>query len=335
MKRFFKRSFISMVALGISTTYAMPTYMPSNYFIGLEALDLRPMNGDLDVYRTVFTPPSPSTADIRTHAFSTDFNWAWRLFAGFRIGDNDLTLSWLRWRAGESLDANFDTGAASAVRYLSIGEFTPDFSSVDAHVDFDLDEVYGVWGYNINFNNPWSMRFAGGIEYARLDSDLSVAGFTGSASTFGNAESTSHFQGWGPRGEFDLTYHFPRNFMIFANTNAALLVSKRTVDFNDRVLVNIGDDVILTFLDDVSYVNRRVVVPKFGMRLGIGYTFPCGQIGGEGSGSMTLTAGWQVESYIHAIERLAYDFSDELRVDATKVSNFGDHGLFLGITYNS
>jgi hypothetical protein len=134
-------------------------------------------------------------------------------------------------------------------------------------------------------------------------------------------------KGWGPRAEFDATYHLGYNFALFANTNAALLVADRDVNVD---WYSDGD-----FNGEYSFSGRKVVVPKLGMRLGASYTYDFGQSGAEGAvggSALTFAAGWQVESYIHAIERYD-DWQGDL--PSTKVSNFSDHGLFLGLTYSS
>lgn len=340
MKSYFKRSAIGLAVFSMTgSIFAMAG------FIGVEGLDLRPQNGDLDVVRTAFTSGSPAVTHFNTNGISTDYNWDWRIFAGVRMGDDDLTISWLRLRASDSLD-DFVGPAGASIRYLGTGSLSSTTYTVGTgDVNFHLDEVYGVWGHTVHFNNPWSVRFAAGLEYAHLESDLTTLGVNASvANAFGSAASDSDLKGWGPRAELDLMYQLPSNFMVFANSNAALLVSRREVEFS-RNFVTSGSTSATGFPEFEDYTTRHVVIPKFGMRLGIGYSFPFGQIGGEGmAGAITLTAGWQVESYIHAIERRGWDYSigtsggDTVILggnDETKVSNFGDQGLFLGVTFSS
>ncbi|VVC75135.1 hypothetical protein AQUSIP_04120 [Aquicella siphonis] len=349
MKSFFKKSAISLLVVGMSgASYAA---MPSNnamwsphmtgWFIGVDALDLRPENGDLD-YVTLF--PATSNGSFYTRAISTDHDWSWRLYGGIKFTDNDdITLSWLRMRTSDS-DSVAPIGAINNETY-SVPRWLPGtyWENVSAKVKFDLDEAYAVWGHTINFNNPWSVRYAAGIEYARLNSDFSVSGddFNGSYDTLAY-KAKSRLNGWGPRAEFDMTYHLPYGFALFANTNAALLVSTRKLS-----LEGYSSDYESYYLLNSYYSNRHVVVPKLGMRLGASYTYMFGQAGGEGApcSSLTIDAGWQVDSYIHAIERPNGDYSSVSTlvqptsgysgVGATKTSNFGDQGFFLGLKYSS
>jgi hypothetical protein len=348
MKSFFKRSAISLIVLGMtSSSYAAYTHNNnamwspnmSGWFIGVEGLDLRPMNGDLD-YVSFF--PTSVTSPFSVNAISTDHDWSWRFYGGIKFGDNDdITLSWMRMRDNDKDNSNIFSGATVSPRWF----FTNDWDVVQGKVDFDLDAVYGVWGHTINFNNPWSVRYAAGFEYAKLDSDMTVLseefdstdgliGFTGH----------SHLKGFGPRVEFDMTYHLPSNFALFANANAALLVSTRKISLNAQDLN--GEDGLDLF--NINYSTRHVVVPKFGARLGVCYTAMFGQAGAEGVGgtALSIDAGWQVESYIHAIERPGEGFFGGLFGDtavtqsassftSTKTSNFGDSGFFIGLKLSS
>jgi len=349
MKSFFKISAISMVVLGMTgSAYAtMSNQNTANntawsphltgVFLGVDGLDLQPRNGDLD-YVTVF--PGSSGGSIFVQNISPSYNWNWRVYGGIKFIENDdITLSWMQMRTSENSSVS---PAIQGVPSFSVPRWfiSDDWQSVSSHVTFDLDDYYGVFGHTVNFNNPWSVRFAGGIEYAKVDSNLTVQerepflsdnrifGFTGD----------SDFKGTGPRVETDLTYHLPYNFALFADANAALLIGRRDISLN-----TLNDGTFNAF-PSTNYSTRHVVVPKLGMRLGVSYSYIFGQVGGEGCRSTTLTvdAGWQGESYIHAIERPDNNIGES--VDAimlsapahtvfatTKTSNFSDQGWFVGV----
>ncbi|MBX3709875.1 MAG: hypothetical protein KF702_09050 [Gammaproteobacteria bacterium] len=355
MKSIFKRSAISLIVLGmVGSTYAAApgnntTWSPrlTGVFIGIDALDLRPMNGDLD-YITV-SPTSPS-GSFYTRAISTDYDWSWRLYGGIKFTDNDdITLSWMRMRASDKDSVGTNSGATVFPRWGYPGSW----DTVSSKAKFDLDQVYGVWGHTINFNNPWSIRYAVGIEYAKLDSDMSVSSeaydyydnnsqVQSEGGTLGTI-TESRLRGWGPRVEFDMTYHLPYNFALFGDANASLLVSTRKIS-QVWDIYEYDSEFGSEWREYSSHFStRHVVVPRFGMRLGASYTAVFGQAGAEGGSCTTLTidAGWQVESYIHAIERLDGIVVGSARAAAldkssyfapfTKSSNFGDQGFFLGV----
>lgn len=348
MKSFFKKSAISIVVIGMagSVCAAKPSNASSNsswcpqvsgVFLGVEGLDLRPQNGDLD-YVTVI--PTVFNGSFQTDAVSTSYHWGWRVYGGIKVTqDDDLTLSWMQLNTSQSDSVGLDgTTQFAAPRYLSQFTFI-NWTNINGHVTFDLDDAYAVWGHTINFNNPWSVRFAGGVEWAKIKSDLTVTADTNSPAPFGPGvigyEANSRTRGFGPRAEFDMTYHLPYGFALFGNVNGALLVSTRDISLD---ITNTTQP----FLDTPSsnFSDRHVVIPKFGARLGVSYAYTWGQAGGEGCRSTTLMvdAGWQAESFVHAIERpdenasaiaLTQSFSGQF--NTTKTSNFSDSGLFLGI----
>lgn len=348
MKSFFRKSIISMFVMGLAgpSLAAHSQYQNSNmmwsphytgFFIGVDGLYLKPENGDLD-YVTLF--PTSANGSFYTQNVSTDYKWSWRVYGGIKFTDNDdITLSWLRMRATDTDSVGMPTISNSQPRWQN----TRSWDNASGHVTFDLDDAYLVWGHTVNFNNPWSVRYAAGLEWAKLNSDFTITGQDLGTDFDGTGfVADSHFRGFGPRVELGMTYHVPcTNFGLFANANAALLVSTRKVS----QVANEG----VVDPDDIGYNSsyfstRHVVVPKFGSRLGVSYTFIFGQAGGEGCVSaLTVDAGWQVESYVHAIERPeSTGFSVETLRElssgtfaTTKVSNFGDQGLFVGVNYST
>lgn len=348
MKTFFKRSAISVIVIGMASSAFAASPQPANdsfspaftgVFIGVEGLYLRPQNGDLD-YVTV--SPAAVGQAIQTHNISPDYSWDWRVYGGIKFTDNDdITASWMSMRNSETDHFLADGSVNSNPRWLYNG----DWQNVAGKVNFDLDDAYLVWGHTVNFNNPWSVRFGVGVEYAKLDSDLTVSAWDPVVEdAFVGFTSESNLKGIGPRAEVDLTYHLPYGFALYGKANVAALVSEREVNLTPTLATYDGDDYY-----GHDYSDRRVVVPKVGMRLGASYSYTFGQAGGEGpcrTTTLTLDAGWQVESYIHAIERVEDSTisssilgmqSDQITVGQsdTKTSNFGNQGLFVGLKVSS
>ena len=191
-------------------------------------------------------------------------------------------------------------------------------------------------GHTINFNNPWSL-FAAGFEHAKLNSDMTVNGTNSSFAAIGFT-ADSHLNGWGPRVELNMTYHLPYNFALFADANAALLVSTRKISQFGNFGSTTSEEITL---NSSYFSTRHVVIPHFGERLGASYTWIFGQAGGEGCSlsALTIDAGWQVDSYVHAIERPIVSFgsfgNSSSGFASTKTSNFGDQGFFIGLQYSS
>lgn len=354
MRSFFKRSAISLAVLGMTGSVYANAFIDNNsswspqlsgVFIGVEGLDLRPMNGDLD-YVTLF-PTSPGNA-FNTQSIHTSYDWGWRAYGGIRFTDNDdITVSWMQLHTSnsDSIARTFTTPVS-----LFSGFSTPRWFEVDpwenvyGRVTFNLNDAYAVWGHTVNFNNPWTLRLAGGVEFANIRSNMRVTENAPSLSvaTIGFA-SNSSLNSIGPRIEMDATYHLPKGFALFANVNGALLVGNRDISLNP---INENDEGILSeALPFFDYTNRHVVVPKAGLRLGASYSYVWGQVGAEGvvcsTTSLTVDVGWQAESYVHAIERPTDEFSESSPVlalqsgassiSSTKTSNFSNNGFFVGI----
>lgn len=331
MKSLFKKSAISLLVMGMAGALHAhgavannnATWWPqyAGWFIGAEGLDLRPMNGDQD-YVTTF--PTATNSYFSNYATSPDYQWSWRVYGGIKLtGNEDVVFSWTSMRASDKDSTGISDIGVASPRFLS----SQSWDTVSGKVSFDLDDAYGVWGHTINFNNPWSIRFGAGLDYVNLNSDMTVG-----AQDFDDVEIgtqsvkvDSRLSGIGPRLEFDMTYHLPYNIGVFANTNAALFVSTRKVSADSFASnVDISEP-------DYSFSTRNVVIPKLGMKLGVNYTWIFAQQGPCGS-ALTLDAGWQFDSYIHAIERPEFTLNSEEFI-TTKTSNFGDQGWFLGAKY--
>jgi hypothetical protein len=356
MKSFFKKTAVSMIVLGMAgssyaamSSTANTSWSPhmKGWFIGIDALDLQPRNDDLD-FVTVF--PNTSTGAVNTKAISPDYDWGFRLFGGIKFGDNDdLTLGWTRFHTNDS--SSISDPAGSTPGSLGVSQprwlFSDNWKNINAKVNFDLDDVWLVMGHTINFNNPWSVRFAGGLEYAKLDSDMQVQatyGFleNGVFETYG-FENTLDLKGIGPRVEGNAVYHLPYNFALFMDANAALLISRRDIALNTLNSAGISD-----VFPSVTFSTRHVVVPHLGMRIGGNWSYYFGQAGGEGTCNVvTLEAGWQADTYIDAIERVNGSSSNSIATrlaqqraffssnTTTKVTNYSNQGLFLGVNFSS
>jgi hypothetical protein len=258
---------------------------------------------------------------------SPGYQWSWRVYGGIKLSDkDDILLSWTSMRADSknsiavANDSNGDSSGATP-RFL----FPSGWNTVGGKVDFNLDDVYGVWGHTIHFNNPWSIRFGAGLDYVNLDSDMKVGAevFDNSSIGIQSVKADSHLNGIGPRLEFDMTYHLPYSIAVFANTNAALFVGTRKI--SAKSYASNPATAVPTF----SFSTSHVVIPKLGLRLGASYDWIFDQVGACGS-VLTVDAGWQFDSYIHAIERPALDNA----FITTKTSNFGDQGVFLGAKFS-
>jgi hypothetical protein len=355
MDTFFKKFTTALLMMGIASTACAAAgnansagiFRVNGVFFGVDALSLQPRNDDLD-YVTVF--PDTSTGSVSTKAIPTSYDWGFNLFAGIKFGNNnDLTLDWWRLHTNDSSSIPNQTESLVSMlvwqtqpRWL----FTDTWQDINAKVDFKLDDVSLVLGHTVNFNNPWSLRFGGGLEYAQLDSDMQVLATYVVPSAFGSTygfESENDFKGIGPRVESNLIYHLPYNFALFVDGDAALLIGRRDLGF-DSLRTQGGASTVNGF-PSINFTTPHIVVPHLGMRIGVSYSYYFSQAGGDYSCNVLgLEAGWQADTFINAIERVEQNTVSELpqlvggissSSVTTKVSSFSDQGLFFGVNFSS
>lgn len=301
MTSIFKKSAIAIALCGIaSTSYAD---LITGFFGGIEGGYLQARNGDL-TYLNI--PPQNVGGVITSLSLPTNNQqWAYRLFGGVIFcGGDDITFSYLRFHTNDF------------ARYENVGEqlflsprwLTPalvGWDQVISHVTFNLDDYYGVFGHTMQLAEPWRLRVGFGLEYARLDSDMFVKAHSTIVFPFRQflgytAENGD--RGIGPRLEVNIAYALPYSLGVFAKSNAALLISHRNIDLDT-------EDPLFGVFPSFHFKQRTVAIPKFGMKVGAGYYFTYAPVGAEGaalavpSTTFGLEAGWEAETFVHAIER--------------------------------
>lgn len=296
------------------------------YFIGIDALYLQPRNGDLD-----FAYASSQTGNLLAQStinLNPDYSWGFNLFGGVAFADNnEIRLAWQRLHTKDTKSTYF----ASEPRWIS-GNTWP---SVNGRVTFDYDEVSGVFAHTHIVSDKWRVRYGAGVNYAKINSDLTVDGLQErqDENVWYGRTGYSDFNGVGPRIEANIFYDLTQHVTLFADGNTALLIGNRGVSLDST-------DSGHTY----TFADRHVTVPKLGLRLGLNYTNKMGLIGGEGSMTLfTLEAGWQAETYIDAIERPLLlgpvggegDTVSPRSSVLSQTSNFSNQGPFLGIKVSS
>lgn len=337
MQGIFKKSAIALAIFGFAG--AASAGFVSGAFFGGEGLDLQARNGDLDFVTVLGTGTSP----IGTVGLHPTYAWGWRLFGGLLFcNNNDATFSWLRYRHTNDNDFGtpvsptaLDTPLPSILRFMG----PEPWSNIFADVDFQLDDAYLVFGHTVNLG-AWSVRFAGGAEYAKIHNDMTVQGIEETVNSglqildeLNGYDVESHFHGFGPRVELDFVYHLPYGLSAFAKPNVALIIGSRNIEVTNIFPDPENSDSLL----DYEFTNRRVVIPKLGIKLGLGFTYAMGDVGGEGgiagpfnNCGLTIEAGWQADTYIHAVERPEGFTTLTANNLHTRTSNFGIQGFFVG-----
>lgn len=318
MKAFVKIGLLGLSLIVSGATLAQNTgSYTSGFFIGGDGLFLQPRNGDMD-YVTLF-PLAPSQT-IHSNSINTDHQWGFDLFGGLRIGDHDdVKLGWKHlYTSDKDGVGNLGDSVSSTPRW----GLSSTWNEVNGKVNYDLDAVYAELGHTMQINQPWQVRFAGGLEYADLNNTMTVTSFFSDEpnEVYGYSVK-SGFRGIGPRASINMMYHFNSSFAVFADANLALLVAERTVDL-DSLNLNDGK------CPPASFEERDTLVPKIETKLGLRYSY---NFAHEGTGNtrLNIDAGWEATTYIHGIERVG-DSGVYGGVVSTRVSNYANQGAFFG-----
>lgn len=317
MKSIIKLSLLglSLAVSGITLAQNTGSYT-SGFFIGGDGLYLQPRNGDMD-YVTLY--PANVNQAFNTQAIDTDYHWGFDVFGGLRIGDHDdVTVGWKHLYTSDNDGVgNLGDSRTSTPRW----GLTSSWNSVNGKVNYDWDAVFAELGHTMQINQPWQVRLAAGLEYGKLNNDMTVSSFFADEEDeiYGYAVKSS-FRGIGPRASFNMMYHFNHSFALFADANLALLVAQRTVDLNS---LNINDGKC----PSAEFDERKVITPKVATKLGLRYSYDFAH---EGSGNtrLNIDAGWEATTYIHAVERLGD--SGVYGTVSTRVSNYANQGAFIG-----
>ncbi|KTC68859.1 major outer membrane protein [Legionella birminghamensis] len=285
-------------------------------FAGIDALYLEPRNDDLD-YVTVY-----SSGYTKTHNVNLDYDWGFRLYGGVKLlNNNDITIAWQRLHTNDLDNIGSDGNQPVEPRWLT---FFP-WEYIRGKSSFDYDEVSGVFAHTKDFANGWLVRYGAGAEYAEIDSRLSVKGRTTDFVERGYS-NVSDFHGFGPRVEADIFYNLYQDISVFASANSALLIGERTFALHALDLDGTSRD----------FADRSVVVPKFGLRVGLDYKKSFDLTGS--TSLIDLQLGWQAETYIDPIERPSTGLiggEGSVGVVLPRTSNFSNQGLFFGVKLTS
>ncbi|MCC5014351.1 MULTISPECIES: Lpg1974 family pore-forming outer membrane protein [Legionella] len=302
-----KKTAVAVLALGSSAVFAGtmgPVCTPGNVTVpcertawdfGAYALYLEPVYDADFGYRRL----NPSVVDgVSTRFGDLDPDWGW----GFKIEGsyhfstgNDLNVNWYHWEheTTHTYAGAFSFGGANFGPFSVYNRFEPKWDAVN--IEF---------GQHVDFGEFKNIRFHGGFQYARIETDYRDA-VTG---VFLN--STNHrYNGFGPRVGMDMSYDLGNGFAIYGNGATAILVGDSK--FNSNVAV---------FPASFSFSgSKTAIVPELEAKVGAKYTYAMAQ------GDLTLDAGWMWVNYFNANHF----------VNATDVreSDFAVHGPYVGLKW--
>lgn len=317
-----KKTALAVLAFGSSAVFAGtmgPTCAPGNVTVpceknawdfGVQALYLKPSyNNDLAAFEVRSTRTTTTYADK-----DADWNWGFKLEGSYHFSTgNDLTLNWYHLGHDSDTERGYASYTVPAVGTLSA---TSDAFTLKTK----WDAVNAEFGQHVDFGEFKKIRFHGGVQYARINTDTLHASndalyTTNNSITSGGytLSSASKYSGFGPRIGADYSYELGNGLAVYAKGASTILAgtSKVTATASSTAVNNAAFG-----LPESLIASRTVLVPEVEAKLGMTYNWAVAQ------GDLALDVGYMWVNYFNAQQ------------SATSAdSNFGLNGPFAGLKW--
>lgn len=298
--------------------------------VGARALYLQPSvtGSAASIAKTISTPVA--SADFGQNP---RWNWGFMIEGSYLFNTgNDLNVNWYHFNTGRSRNftgprtVNADV-FATQFPTLAAGTSTT-FTSGGASIHPEWDAVNVEFGQHVDFGEAKSIRFHGGVEYARLasKSSITLAGsrtvatgvapvvLTPDVAFNSYASNSPTYNGFGPRLGADMSYDWGNGLGIYANGAAGLLAG--AAKFSSTYIDNLTAQTVTTSGSTMT------VVPELEGKVGVNYTYAMAQ------GDLTLDVGWMWINYFNAVRAQDAAFSVN-----TNTGDFGLQGLYFGLKW--
>jgi hypothetical protein len=236
-----------------------------------------------------------------------NWNWGFQLEGAYHYGTgSDTNLNWyhLNNTNTKTTQGPFNIIAGAGTTFNGTNQATTTLNP-------KWDEVNLEFGQRIDVADMKSIRFHGGVQYARIDNTGSLL-ITGVSNRVYTSQSIT-YNGFGPRIGLDFDYNWGNGVGVYARGASSLLAG--TSKFNNETTGNVSIGSAAASITG----SATTVVPELESKLGIKYDYAMAQ------GDLTLDFGWLWLNYFNA----------EPSVSGATITSgdFGLQGLYFGLKW--
>jgi hypothetical protein len=309
-----KKTAVAVLAFGSSAAFAGtmgPVCTPGSvtvpcesvaWDVGVYALYLKPSYNNSIDHVTVLQNGVATAA--RSH--DLDYDWGFKLEASYHFSTgNDMNLNWYHY---DNSDSHHRAGDFTF--FGPSGEVDVTGANGVTVVSPKWDAVNLEFGQHVDFGEFKNIRFHGGFQYARIETDVKHKYVDGAGVTY-SEKSASKFTGFGPRVGADMAYDLGNGLAMYANGAVALLAG------DHDVTGSASNSTVNGLTAAISAGSDTVIVPELEAKAGMKYTYAMAQ------GELTLDGGWMWVDYIGA----------QKSVPSLSNSDFGMQGPYLGLKW--
>lgn len=323
-----KKTAVAVLALGSSAVFAGtmgPVCTANNvtvpcestgWGVGAQALYLQPTYTGGLAFADVGSNSSSNSAVYGGN--DGKWNWGFKIEGQYQFSTgNDLNVNW--YHLGGQNRNQTVTSTSPSVLTTNITD--------NVTVKPKWDAVNVEFGQHVDFGEFKKIRFHGGVQFARITTDVTQSGtgtFIGDVNTSSSFYGSNNlkYNGFGPRIGADYSYQLGNGLAMYANGATSLLAGtgKFSRSFNASNATAAADLAAAGVLAS-SNGSRTAIVPELEAKLGLTYSYALAQ------GDLTLDVGYMWMNYFNV---LPYVSNYNL---VASDSDFGLQGPYIGLKW--
>lgn len=293
----------------------------SGWGVGAQALYLQPRYAGMDYYGNIGNATVTGTdSQLNYIPVNDQWNWGFKIEGSYRFyTGNDLNINWYHFSNTSNQTINIPVGSSFADNIQN------DYSgtAIAASRKPTWDAVNIEFGQHIDFSDRSSMRFHGGFQYARINTQVNLSSPSSVGTTTATAEAIT-YNGFGPRIGLDMSYNWEHGFAMYANGATALLIGP-----NQFKNTGVGSGVN-TWTSLMG--STTAIVPVLEAKVGGKYTYAMDK------GDLILDVGWMWNTYFNSQQNsTGYGGTSATAGSPAQgglqQANFGLQGLYFGLNW--